>query len=56
MKYIYLPYTILNASEYLMSSNLMSNLTIASSKITVFPDPVGADTTTDASVHKEMFK
>jgi hypothetical protein len=31
-------------------SNLMSNLMIANSKIAVFPDPVGADTTIDASV------
>jgi hypothetical protein len=35
---------------YSVSSNLISSLMIASSKIAVFPDPVGADTTIDTSV------
>jgi hypothetical protein len=38
---------------YSVSSNLMSSLMIANSKIAVFPDPVGADTTIDTSVRKQ---
>lgn len=48
----YLLYTILYCPAYSVASNLVSNLMIANSKITVFPDPVGADTTIDASVNK----
>jgi len=47
---VYLLYTILYLSVYSVSSNLISSLMIASSKIAVFPDPVGADTTIDTSV------
>jgi hypothetical protein len=49
---VYLLYTILYLSVYSVSSNLISSLMIANSKIAVFPDPVGADTTIDASVTK----
>jgi hypothetical protein len=45
-------YTILYCPANSIVSNLVSNLIIANSKITVFPDPVGADTTIDASVNK----
>jgi hypothetical protein len=38
---------------YSVSSNLISSLMIANSKIAVFPDPVGADTTIDVSVRKQ---
>jgi hypothetical protein len=38
---------------YSVSSNLISSLMIASSKIAVFPDPVGADTTIDISVRDQ---
>lgn len=50
----YLLYTILYSPVNSISSNFTSNLMIANSKITVFPDPVGADTTIDASVKHKL--
>jgi hypothetical protein len=52
-KEVYLLYTILYLSVYSISSNLISSLMIANSKIAVFPDPVGADTTIDTSVREQ---
>lgn len=51
---VYLLYTILYSSVYSVSSNFINNLMIASSKIAVFPDPVGADTTIDTSVRNKI--